>query len=40
MLNEPILTYSSMPSFISAFENNDPNLVKDLFQDVSLDERG
>ena len=35
MLNEPILTYSQMPSFIRAFENNDSNLTKDLFQEVT-----
>ena len=36
MIIEPILTRNALPSFIQAYENNDSNLMKELFYSVSL----
>ena len=36
MIIEPILTRNALPSFIQAYENNDSNLMKELFYSVSI----
>ena len=36
MIIEPILTRNALPSFIQAYENNDSNLMKELFYSVSM----
>ena len=36
MIDEPVLTYRLLPKFIQAFRNQDKNLAKDTFVEVSI----